>query len=393
MEWTGKRIDSDNIPSRMVDTEDVYKIMCEAIHSGASDIIFQTGRPVMAAIYGELFALTPYWLQPTQLKRLATSITNLDSIGAKLNAGDDFDTALSIDDPFKKDDYNKRIQYRFRINITANEYASGQGMQIVCRYIPATPPTIHDIALEEEIIKFSTPEQGAVLIAGETGSGKTTTFAGLVRYILENDTPIKGNILTYESPIEFVYEDIASSHCIISQQEIGKHIPSFAAGIRNSLRRKPSLIVVGELRDIESVMAAVEAANTGHPIYSTVHANSAAHIIRRMTNLFSPEQQTQAFHDILTTTQLLISQLLVPKVGGGRICLREWLVIDEAIRQEILKYPIEQNNSIMRKLIEKNSNARSMDKTVRIFLKKGLISSETANKVLYRYGYHGLLKE
>ena len=113
--------------------------------------------------------------------------------------------------------------------------------------------------------------------------GKTTTFAALIRRILEGDTPIEGNIITYEAPIEFVFEAVPSPTCTISQREIGVHLPDFASGVRNSLRRKPGLIVVGELRDMDTIMAAVEAANTGHPLYTTTHANNVALVLRRLS--------------------------------------------------------------------------------------------------------------
>ena len=115
-----------------------------------------------------------------------------------------------------------------------------------------------------------------MVIAGETGSGKTTTLAALMRRVLEEPTPIHGNLITYEAPIEFVFEAIDSSTSTVMQHEIGLHLPSFAAGVRNSLRRKPALLLVGELRDMETIMASVEAANTGHPIYTTTHANDVA---------------------------------------------------------------------------------------------------------------------
>ena len=385
--WSGKRLEGADIPRDIYDAEDIFKIMVSAVYAGASDVIFQSGRPVLAAIHGELTAITSYWLQPNVMKRLATKLTNLDSIMAKLNHGEDFDTAVPVEDPYKTDEHGNRVKYRFRVNITANDYNGGTGIQIVCRYIPSRPPTVEDIALENEIVASSTPSQGSVLIAGETGSGKTTTFAALLRHILEHDTPIQGNLLTYEAPIEFIFEEISSRHSTVSQQEIGKHIPSFALGIRNSLRRKPSLIVVGELRDAETVLASVEASNTGHPVYSTVHANSAAHIIRRLCNLFPPDQQIQAFHDVVMSSQLLISQLLVPKVGGGRVCLREWQVVDDAIRHELLGSKLEKNVQLMRSILDTEHQSRSMKTTVTQFLKKGSISAQTAERVLYRYGY------
>ena len=233
----------------------------------------------------------------------------------------------------------------------------------------------------------STPAQGAVIVAGETGSGKTTTLAALIRRILEEETPIHGNVITYEAPIEFVFENVPSASCTIMQHEIGLHLPTFAAGVRNSLRRKPGLLLVGELRDMHTVMASVEAAQTGHPIYTTTHANDVAHILRRLTLMFPADLQIQAFHDVLGSSHLLVSQLLVPRVGGGRFCLREWQVLTNPVRREVARAGMAESAETMRAIIGRGEDGRSMKVTVALALEQGLIDVATARRVLERYGY------
>lgn len=367
--------------------EDVSRLLIHAVSLGASDVIFQTGRPVFALVHATLSALTKVWLQPSTLARIATDLTSTDSIMSKLYAGQDFDRAISITDRSRTDRHGDPLQHRFRINVTAGYHEGDVGVQIVCRHIPADPPTVAALGIEPEIVAESTPAQGAVVIAGETGSGKTTTLAALMRRVLEEHTPIHGNLITYEAPIEFVFEAIDSASSTVMQHEIGLHLPSFAAGVRNSLRRKPALLLVGELRDMETILASVEAANTGHPIYTTTHANDVAHILRRLTLKFPAVLQHQAFHDILATTHLMVSQLLVPRVGGGRICLREWQVLTDPIRREVARAGMAQAVDTLRAIIERREDGQSMKATVTDALTRGDIDTLTARRVLERYGH------
>lgn len=386
MRWTG----ATDYPADEIivhGREEVTRLLLHAVSLGASDVIFQTGRPVLAAVDGHLCALTRTWLQPTTLARIAAELTSTDSIMSKLFSGQDFDRAISVLDRSGQGRDGETIQQRFRINVTAGHHEGDIGLQIVCRHIPAEPPTVATLGVEDAIVEESTPAQGAVVIAGETGSGKTTTLAALMRRVLEEPTAIHGNVITYEAPIEFVFEAVPSSTCTVMQHEIGLHLPSFAAGVRNSLRRKPALLLVGELRDMDTILAAVEAAQTGHPIYTTTHANDVAHILRRLTLKFPADLQDQAFHDVLSTTHLLVSQLLVPRVGGGRVCLREWQILTDRVRREVSKAGMAHAVDTLRTIIQRGEDGRSMLATVQAALRAGTIDTRTARRVLDRYGY------
>ena len=321
------------------------------------------------------------------MERVAVELTGVDSIMSKLYAGRDFDHAFHIPDDCSRDAHDEPIKHRFRLNLTPNHYEGDVGLQGVCRYIPSSPPTVTEVGVEAEIVAESTPAQGAVIVAGETGSGKTTTFAALIRRVLEGDTPIEGNVVTYEAPIEFVFEGVPSPTCTVSQHEIGVHLPDFASGVRNALRRKPGLIVVGELRDMETIMAAVEAANTGHPLYTTTHANSVALVLRRLSLKFPADLQVQGFHDVLATMHMIVSQVLVPKLGGGRTCLREWQLVTDEVRREVEREGMERSPGTMQAIIRRNEGGRSMDRSVRLAIEAGLIDTQTASRVLQRYGY------
>lgn len=386
MRWTGPTRHPDR-PVIVHGRDEVSRLLVHAVAIGASDVIFQSGRPVLAAIHGDLHALTSVWLQPSTMARIATELTSTDSIMSKLYAGQDFDRAITIEDRIGGGRDTEPVRHRFRINVTAGYHEGDTGVQIVCRHIPADPPTVLALGVEDDIVAESTPAQGAVIVAGETGSGKTTTLAALIRRVLEEDTPIHGNVITYEAPIEFVFEAVPSGRCTVMQHEIGLHLPTFAAGVRNSLRRKPGLVLVGELRDMHTVMASVEAAQTGHPIYTTTHANDVAHILRRLTLMFPADLQTQAFHDVLGSSHLLVSQLLVPRVGGGRVCLREWQVLTNPVRREVARAGMAESVEALREIIGRRQDGRSMKDTVALALDRALIDVATARRVLERYGY------
>ncbi|MDP4025780.1 ATPase, T2SS/T4P/T4SS family [Methylobacterium sp. NEAU 140] len=386
MLWTGAtRYPEDDIVVHGRD--EVSRLLVHAVAIEASDVIFQSGRPVLASVHGHLCALTRVWLQPSTLARIATELTATDSIMSKLYSGQDFDRAITIEDRAGAGHHGEPIRHRFRINVTAGYHEGDVGVQIVCRHIPADPPSVATLGVEDDVVAESTPAQGAVVIAGETGSGKTTTLAALMRRILEEPTPIHGNVLSYEAPIEFVFEAVPSASCTVMQHEIGLHLPSFAAGVRNSLRRKPALIMVGELRDMDTILASVEAAQTGHPIYTTTHANDVAHILRRLTLKFPADLQVQAFHDVLASTHLLVSQLLVPRVGGGRVCLREWQVLTDRVRREVARAGMAEAVDSLRAIIARGEDGRSMRATVTAALEQGQIDVKTARRVLDRYGY------
>jgi defect-in-organelle-trafficking protein DotB len=161
-------------------------------------------------------------------------------------------------------------------------YVDGhEGIQITIRTIPTAPPALSSLQLPQSIIDAIAPQEGVVYVTGATGSGKSTLLAAIIKELAENPDSNR-KILTFESPIEFVYDSVEMPSAVVSQSEIPRHLPSFAAGVRNALRRKPRLILVGEARDTETINAVLEAALTGHPVYTTLHTNGVAETIRRL---------------------------------------------------------------------------------------------------------------
>lgn len=366
----------------------VSKFLVHCINRGSSDIILQTGHPAIGLISGVNINMTRYRFQPDQIFEFLRLLKNNDSIRSALAGGKDFDMSFSIEDKDKViEETRKYEKHRFRANVSGIASNAGQGVQAVFRHIPSNPPTLVDVSFPSELYDEVAIQQGAFLIAGGTGSGKTTTFAACLRHILEGNTHIKGNIVTYEAPIEFMFDEVNSPGCIVAQSEIGEHFESFSDGVRNAMRRKPSLIVIGEMRDEETIRAAVEAANTGHPVFGTIHASDSTMILQRMIARFDASEKTQAYTDAVTTSRLLMSQSLVPRIGGGRVCLRDWIILDPLRQERLLELGYSKHAPQMREWINSGINARSMRKSIEAEFEAGTINAEIKNLSLKGYGY------
>lgn len=377
----------DYIFNRHIENSDDLKaFMNHAMRAKASDVILQAGRTIRGERFGELIRLTRYTVQFDQMNQFLRLVVGSDEVRTALAAQRDFDTAFTIPDDVEKDERGLEKKHRFRLNATAAFNVGSEGGQVVMRHIPSEPPTLDEVGFPEELRDEFALQQGAFIIAGSTGSGKTSTFAACIRHILTHDTPIKGNIVTYESPVEFLFTGIESEHCIIAQTEIPMHLPSFADGVRNAMRRKPGLIVIGELRDSETITAAVEASNTGHPLFSTVHASNSAMIVQRMVQRYPSYAQHQAFTDIVQTNRLLMSQALVKRVGGGRICLRDWVVITPDRQQELLNAGYERHAALLKEWMTSGDQAQDMLTTISKEYIAGTIDEKTRDEALKRYG-------
>ena len=385
--WSGKRDLSQSF--RMTETgEDVMRILCYAARNGCQDVIFQTGSPILMNKLGSLIALTEWTYDTTDFLRAAKHISGSGGdVETRLAGARSFNKRIDARDFGDRDEHGEPKVYRFRANVTACAFGASLGGQMVLRYIPEHPPTVRDIQLEEDIIAESTPEMGSVILSGPTGSGKTTTFAGLLRRVMEEETPIEGNIVTLEQPIEFTFDSIQSHRCVIAQSEIPTHFSSFEMGIEEAMRRVPRLIVVGEQRDYQTMAAAQEAANTGHAVYTTVHSNTAALAIQRIVGKFPREMQSQAFEMAVATTHMIVSQVLVRDTKGGRVCLREWVVLNDDARQELTKVGFLGSRAFLYDLMSRGGSGKPMKTTVAEQFKSGNISEEAAILALKRYGY------
>ncbi len=310
----------------------VDSMLLWSVRERASDINIQSDRPLMIEVDGGLRVGTRRPLDSADMAALLNRLYGPDAL-AKLASGRDLDLSYEI-----KTDRNTRI--RFRVNITAVLSRGRDAVQVTLRTLPNLPPTLLDLGIEKDIIENWAPRQGLVLVTGPTGSGKTTLLAAGCRMLVERPQGC-GKLLTYEAPIEYVYDSISSPRSLVSQSEIPRHLPNFAAGVRNALRRKPSIIMVGEARDRETVSAAIEAAQTGHTVYSTAHTIGVAATVRRMISVFEPAERLERAMALMETLRLVVTQTLVPKIGGGRIGLREYMVFDDNLREKMLDMPID----------------------------------------------------
>jgi len=346
------------------------RLLEHAEHLNASDITLQTGEPVYAEIYGVLVKLTNRRLSNTEIGDLINGIYGPNAT-TQLLSGKDIDTHYE----FRP---NRGIRYRYRVNGTACMVEGHDAIQITLRSIPTTPPKLDTLGLPQNIIEALAPQEGIVFITGATGSGKSTLLASIIRSLIETEDSNR-KVLTYEAPIEFVYDEIDTTSAIVSQSEIPRHLPSFADGVRNALRRKPRLIMVGECRDSETISAALEAALTGHPVYTTLHTSGVAETMRRLVTSFAGEERLGRTIDILETIRLCIWQKLVPTVDGKRVPLREYLVFDEPVRDILLEVNPNEITSITRKLIRERGQLMTVDAKEKF--QQGIIS-ERVYKVI-----------
>ena len=342
--------------------EALDRLLLHCVELEASDITFQSNANILSEIHGKLYKVTKRKITNTEVGDLLNIIYGANGT-TQIYSGKDIDTHYEIRPSRAK-------RYRFRVNATGCQVEGHDGIQITLRTIPTTPPDINNLNLEPEIIANMAPFQGTVVITGSTGSGKSTLLASIIKHLLEEE---QGNrkMLTYEAPIEFVYDTVEAPSSLISQSEIPKHLPSFAAGVRNALRRKPRLILVGEARDQETIAAVIEAALTGHPVYTTVHSNGVADAVRRMIATFPADERHSRALDILETMRLIVWQKLSPSTDGKRIALREFLVFDDKIRDVLLTTDVNALAQTTRKLLKQFGQPMIMDATKKF--KEGLL--------------------
>lgn len=333
-------------------TEALDRMLLHCVTREASDITIQTSSSVLAEIHGRLYPVTTRKITNTEVGDMLNAIYGANGT-TQIYSGKDVDTHYEIRP-------HRAERFRFRVNATGCQVEGHDGIQITIRTIPTTPPELSTLNLEPEIVKAMAPDQGTVVITGPTGSGKSTLLASIIRSLAEQ---IDGHrkMLTYESPIEFVYDMVNMPNSVMSQSEIPRHLPSFAAGVRNALRRKPRLILVGEARDAETIAAVIDAALTGHPCYTTVHSNGVADAVRRMISTFPADERHGRALDILETLRLVVWQRLAPTVEGKRVALREYLVFDEEVRDILVTTEVELLTAKTRQLLKERGQPMVVD--------------------------------
>ena len=336
--------------------EQIDQVLKAAYDMGASDIHITVGRPPCVRNKGEILSLAKFpVLSKEHTKKLIYSILNEDQIK-------EFEEGLELDCSY----YIPEV-CRFRVNVM---YQKGI-IEAVLRVIPSKIPTAQEISLEKNIMEFSTLPNGMVLVTGPTGSGKSTTLAALIEEI--NQTR-KEHIITVEDPIEFVYE---AKECVIRQREVGADTPSFSSALKHILRQDPDIVLVGEMRDLETIGLALTAAETGHLVFGTLHTSDAAQTIDRVIDVFPVHQQTQVRVQLGAALQGVVCQILLPTADGkGRAAAREVMKITPAISNLIREGKTHQIYSA----IETGGKYGmiSMDNALLELVKKKLVKAEVA---------------
>lgn len=255
--------------------------------------------------------------------------------------------------------------HKFRVNVFEN----AKGFGIAIRYIPTIIPTYQELSIPEEIIKLLHRDKGLILVTGPTGSGKSTTLAAMIEYI---NTHMKKHIITIEDPIEFNFQ---GKDCLIHQREVGTHTDSFARAIKSALREDPDVIMVGEMRDPETIQAALTLAETGHLVLSTLHTNDTVQSIDRIIDTFPTAQQSQVRVQLAMSLSAVISQTLLPKKNSwGRIVAREVLMNNDAVRSIIIQGLTHQIYSMIE--LGGSEGMILMDKYLEMLYNKNMITKE-----------------
>jgi twitching motility protein PilT len=256
---------------------------------------------------------------------------------------------------------------RFRVNV----YSQRESLAAAFRMIPAQLKTLQDLGLPESLYEFAEKPRGIVLVTGPTGSGKSTTLAALIDYINTNRSD---HIITIEDPIEFLH---VHKRCIVNQREIGSDAQSFAAALRGALRQDPDVILLGEMRDLETISTALTAAETGHLVFATVHTQNAPSTVDRLIDVFPAAQQEQVRIQIAATLQGVVTQTLVPRADGqGRAAALEILLPDDATRNLIRQNKVEQVYSIMQ--TGSARGMRTMESSLADLVVRGVITRDVA---------------
>jgi twitching motility protein PilT len=336
---------------------DLVSILKAAVERGSSDIHICVNKPPMMRLNGEMVpvadALAP--LTAEQSKALIYSAL-YDEQRAKLEQDWELDCSFAVTGVS-----------RFRLNVLV----ARNGVEAVMRVIPSVIPTPEQLGLAPSIVAFSNLPKGLVLVTGPTGSGKSTTLAALINQI--NATK-KKHILTVEDPIEFTYEAQA---CVVRQREVGQHTRSFNNALRAALREDPNVILVGEMRDLETIQLTITAAETGHLTFATLHTQDAPSTVDRIIDVFPPHQQTQVRVQLASSLQGVVSQILLPrKDAKGRVAAREIMVMTPAI-QNLIR---EGKTHMIYSAIETGAKfgMQPMDRALAMLVKQGLVDLEVA---------------
>ncbi|MCX5803134.1 MAG: type IV pilus twitching motility protein PilT [Proteobacteria bacterium] len=342
---------------------DISELLIFAVENKGSDLHMSAGEPPVVRIHGEMRKIEVPALDKDEVHNMIYEILND-------NQRKSYEEHLELDFSFSLGDYG-----RFRVNV----FKQARGDAAVFRTIPTKIPTFEELNLPKVFMDLARLEKGLVLVTGPTGSGKSTTLAAMVDLVNKEE---KGHIITIEDPIEFLHP---SKSCLVNQRELGPHTHSFANALRSALREDPDVILVGELRDLDTIALTMTAAETGHLVFGTLHTSSAPDTVDRVIDVFPAAQQNQVRSMFAESIQAIITQALFRrKDGKGRVAGFEILIANNAIRNLIRESKIAQIPSIMQ--TSKALGMQTMEAAVTELLNKNLVTRDEVSFYLPQQG-------
>lgn len=351
----GKQVTEEPHQDEILHIDDLLRIMHER---RASDLHLGVGTAPVLRIDGDLSAVNAEKLTPTRTNELIYSVLSDEQIS-------EFEENWELDFA-----YSVRGLSRFRVNVHRQRGTVGA----VFRAVPVDPPSLDGLGMPEILKKLSIRPRGLVLVTGPTGSGKSTTLAAMIREI---NVIRRRHIVTIEDPIEFLHRNEKS---IIIQREVGSDTRSFTVALRHVLRQDPDVILIGEMRDLETIAAAITAAETGHLVLATLHTTSAAQTVDRIIDVFPPHQQEQVRVQLSTVLEGIICQTLLPLADGkGRTCAQEILVATSAIRNLIREGKTHQMPSVLQSSAAEGM--QTLDQALKTLVQQGKVVPQVAMAV------------
>jgi len=335
---------------------DITELLAFSAKQGASDLHLSAGLPPMIRIDGDIRRINLPALDQKSIQPLIYDIMN--------------DKQRKDFEEFWETDFSFEVPglARFRVNA----FNQGRGLGAVFRTIPSKVLTMEDLGLGETFRNICSVSNGLVLVTGPTGSGKSTTLAAMIDYL--NETKY-GHILTIEDPVEFVHE---SKKCLVNQREVHRDTHGFSEALRSALREDPDIILVGELRDLETIRLALTAAETGHLVFATLHTSSAPKTIDRIVDVFPAAEKPMVRSMLSESLRSVISQALLKKVGGGRVAAHEIMIGTPAIRNLIREDKVAQMYSSIQ--TGGSLGMQTLDGCLKQLLRQKIISLESARE-------------
>lgn len=333
---------------------DITELLAFSAKQGASDLHLSAGLPPMIRVDGEVRRINLPPMEHSEVHGLIYDIMN--------------DKQRKDYEEFLETDFSFEVPgvARFRVNV----FNQNRGSGAVFRTIPSKVLTMDDLGMGQVFKDISSKPRGLVLVTGPTGSGKSTTLAAMIDYINESRYD---HILTIEDPIEFVHD---SKKCLMNQREVHRDTLGFSEALRSALREDPDIILVGELRDLETIRLALTAAETGHLVFGTLHTTSAAKTIDRVVDVFPAAEKSMVRSMLSESLQAVVSQALLKKTGGGRVAAHEIMLGNSAIRNLIREDKVAQMYSAIQ--TGGQMGMQTLDQHLQTLLQKGSITREEA---------------